>query len=334
MLKKLFVACFLSGVFLSVNVLAQNKESTKKITVGLISTTTQDETKKRWQPLLDALEKRVNVKTELIVSTNYADILKSIQENKVQVAWLSNKLALEAIEDGKAAIFVQMVKLDGSRGYKSVLITPASNPIQKLDDVLAKRGAYSFSNGDPKSTSGFLVPSYYVFAKNKATPEQVFNKILSGNHKSNFMAVARGEVDVATNNTEDLERFKTEMPDQFRKIRVFWESPLIPNDPLLYRTDLSLDLRTRLQEFFVNYGKNGTNEEAKVLKDILGLSGFKVSNNVQLKPIADIELFNALHSGWYDEKLTPEQRQKNFDALMARFGKLGVLLELDRGRTH
>ncbi|RJF92068.1 phosphate/phosphite/phosphonate ABC transporter substrate-binding protein [Noviherbaspirillum saxi] len=225
-----------------------------------------------------------------------------------------------------------MVKLDGSRGYKSVLITSAKKPINKLDDVLLNRGIYSFSNGDANSTSSFLVPGYYAFAKNKATPEQIFKSVVSGSHKRNFLAVASGEVDVTTNNTEDLERFKQEMPEQFEKIRVFWESPLVPHDPLLYRADLPKALKAKIQDFFIGYGKENNVNEMKVLNNILGLSGFKASNNAQLHPIADIERFNALHSSWQNEKLTPEQRQKRFEEVTARFGRLGAMLKLDRGR--
>ena len=44
-------------------------------------------------------------------------------------------------------------------GYWSVLIVNKDSPINNLNDMLAKRKELTFGNGDPNSTSGFLVPA-------------------------------------------------------------------------------------------------------------------------------------------------------------------------------
>lgn len=312
--------------------LAQAAESPSKLVVGLISTTTADETRKQWKPLLDDLSKSLGMPVEAVASTNYADIVTGLREGRIQLAWMSNKLALEAVEGEKAQVFVQFIKLDGSLGYKSLLITPQASPIKSLEDVLGKKGSFSFMNGDPKSTSGFLVPSYYVFARNKIKPETQFAKVISGNHKTNFMAVAKGEVDLATNNTEDMEKFKKDFPEEFKKVRIVWQSTLIPNDPMLYRADLSEGLKVKLEKFFLAYGKNPA--QLKTLEQIHGLSGFKRSTNAQLIPIADLELFTQLRKNQDDEKKSALEKQQAFEAITARFGKLGAVLQLDRNRQR
>ena len=326
---------FLSAILLFLSCcshLAAAAESPSKIVVGLISTTTTDETRKQWKPLLDDLSKSIGVQVDAVASTNYADIVNGVREGRIQVAWLSNKIGLEAVEGDKAQVFVQFIKLDGSLGYKSLLIVPQNSPIKSLEDIIAKKGSYSFMNGDPKSTSGYLVPSYYVFARNKITPESQFAKVLSGNHQKNFLAVAKGEVDVATNNTEDMEHFKKDFPEEFKKVRIIWQSTLIPNDPMLYRNDLPESLKAKIEKFFLAYGKNPA--QLKTLEQIHGLSGFKRSTNAQLIPIADLELFTQLRKNQDDEKKSATEKQQAFEAITARFGKLGAVLQLDRNRTR
>lgn len=308
-------------------------EVPSKIMVGLIATTTAEETRKVWKPLLDDLAKSIGQPVDSIASTNYADIVGAIREGKVQIAWMGNKVALEAIESEKAQIFAQFIKLDGSLGYKSLLITPQASTIKSLEDVVRTKGTYSFMNGDPKSTSGYLVPSYYVFARNKITPEGQFAKVSIGNHQKNFLAVAKGEVDLATNNTEDMEKFKKDFPEEFKKIRIVWQSTLIPNDPMLYRSDLPESLKTKIEKFFLAYGKPNAGQ-MKTLEQIHGVSGFKRSTNAQLIPIADLELFNLLRKNQDDEKKSSAEKQQAFEAITARFGKLGAVLQLDRNRTH
>ncbi len=333
LLKTVLVLCSMITSCLTSCAFAKDDDAPRKITIGLIATTTAEDTQKRWQPVIDDFAKYTKMDVRTVVSTNYNEILAGLKSNTIQVAWLSSKIALAAVEDNQSTVFAQMVKQDGSRGYNSVLITPAKSPIKSFDDILANKGIYSFYDGDKSSTSGYLVPAYYAFAKNKVEPERLFKTITVGNHKKNLQAVIDGQVDVATNNTEELDRLKIESPEQFSKLRVIWSSPLIPNDPLLYRKDLPNAAKARIEDFFVTYGKSkNPASQPDVLKKILGLSGFQHSTDAQLKPIADLTMFGLLRSNMYDAKLSTVQKQKAFEDITARFGKLSMALEMARIR--
>ena len=64
--------------------------------------------------------------------------------------------------------------------------------------MLANAKSLTFGNGDPNSTSGYLVLGYYVFAKNNVDPGQAFKRTLNSSHEVNALAVANKQVDVAT----------------------------------------------------------------------------------------------------------------------------------------
>jgi phosphonate transport system substrate-binding protein len=149
----------------------------------------------------------------------------------------------------------------------------------------------TFSNGDPNSTSGFLVPSYYVFSKNKVDPKTMFKAVRGANHEANALAVANKQIDVATNNSETLGRIKDRMPEKASMIKVIWTSPLIPSDPMVIRSDLDPAVKTKIKDFFYGYGSNDT--EKATLMQLQKITGFKVSSNDQLKPIRQLELFKA-----------------------------------------
>jgi phosphonate transport system substrate-binding protein len=266
---------------------------TPGITLGIIAAgATVEQTLEIWKPLTDALSKELQTPVRAVASKNYADISSGIKEGKIQVAWINNKLAVDLVETEQAQIFAQMVRLDKTRGYKSVLIVPKNSPINAVADALGQPGVYTLGLGAKNSTSGYLVPYYYVFQKAKIDPAKHFKSVTHGTHRENFLAVAEGRADMGTNNTEDLPRFQAELPDKFAQIKVIWESPLIPNDPLVYRKDLPAATQQRIKKFFIAYGK--TEAEKATLKSINGLSGFVASSNHQLRPIVDLELFDAL----------------------------------------
>ena len=188
----------------------------KEINFGIISTESQQNLRATWGPVLDDMAGYTGLKVNAFFAPDYAGIIEAMRFNKVQVAWYGNKSAMEAVDRADGEVFVQTVDVEGNPGYWSLLVTRADSPLNKLEDVLKCDKSLNFGNGDPNSTSGFLVPSYYVFAQNNVTPQDCFKRVVSANHETNLLAAANGQVDVATNNTENLRRIELAKPDQGR----------------------------------------------------------------------------------------------------------------------
>lgn len=260
------------------------------INFGIISTETTQNLKADWQPLIDDMVKQTGMKVTAFFAPDYAGIIEGMRFNKVQVAWLGNKSAMEAVDRSNAEVFAQMVNADGTQGYYSHLIVHQDSAIKTLDDVLKNGKSLSFGNGDPNSTSGFLVPGFYVFAKNKVDAKSFFKVVRSANHETNALAVANKQVDIATNNSENLDKIKDRQPEKFKDIRIVWTSPLIALDPLVMHKELPAAAKEKIKSFFYNYGKTDIREK-EILMKISKLSGFKTSTNAQLIPIRELDLF-------------------------------------------
>src|SRR3546814_19079916 len=84
------------------------------------------------------------------------------------------------------------------------MIANKDSKINSLEDVLKCDKSLTFSNGDTNSTSGFVIPGYYVWGLNGKTPEDCFSRVVNSHPEGNAMAVASGKIDVATNNTESI----------------------------------------------------------------------------------------------------------------------------------
>ena len=261
------------------------------INFGIISTESTQNLKQDWEPLIKDMEKQTGMKVTAFFAPDYAGIIEGMRFNKVHVAWLGNKSAMEAVDRASGEVFAQMVNADGSQGYYSHLIVHKDSPHNTLDDILKNGKSLSFGNGDPNSTSGFLVPGFYVFAKNQIDPRTHFRVSRSANHEANALAVANKQVDVATNNSENLEKVQNRYPEKFNDIKIVWTSPLIALDPLVMRKDIPAASKAKLKQFFYNYGKTDAREK-EVLMKISKLSGFKESTNTQLLPIRQLDLFS------------------------------------------
>jgi phosphonate transport system substrate-binding protein len=283
-------------------------QEVKELNFGFISTEASQNLRSDWQPLLDDMSRKLGVKVNAFFASDYAGIIEGMRFNKVHLAWFGNKSAMEAVDRAGGEVFAQMVNADGTQGYYSHLIVNKSSPYKSLDDVLKNAKNLSFGNGDPNSTSGFLVPSYYVFAQNKLDPKTAFKVMRSANHESNALAVANKQVDVATCNSEAMEKIKDRLPEKFSEIRVVWSSPLIPLDPLVIRKDLPEPMKQKVKDFIYNYGKTDPREK-DVLMKISKLSAFKPSSNAQLIPIRQLELFKERNKFEADATMPATERQ-------------------------
>lgn len=299
-----------------------------EINFGIISTESTTNLKRQWLPFLEDMEEQMGMTVNPFFAPDYAGVIEAMRFGKVTVAWFGNKSAMEAVDRAGAEIFAQQVKTDGTIGYYSVVLVPKNSPIDGLDDLLACDGSLDFGMGDPNSTSGFLVPSFYVFAENGADPKTCFKTVRNANHETNLMAVANEMVDAATNNSEQMARAKKSAPEAYANIREIWRSPLIPGDPITYRHDLSREFKDRIRAFFLAYGRIGPNAEAErqVLAGISdGLGPFHNSDNRQLYPIRQLALFKDKIKLENDDRLDADEKQAKIAEIDGKLGVLAVL---------
>lgn len=284
------------------------------INFGIISTESTQNLKADWQPLLDDMEKQTGLKVKAFFAPDYAGIIEGMRFNKVQVAWLGNKSAMEAVDRANGEVFAQMVNADGTQGYYSHFVVSKDSPLTSLDDVLKNGKSLSFGNGDPNSTSGFLVPGYYVFAKNKIDAKTHFKTVRSANHETNALAVANKQVDVAVTNSETMGKLQERQPEKAQAIRIIWTSPLIPLDPLVLNKGVPDATKQKIKNFFVNYAKTDAREKAIVMQ-LSKLSGFKASSNDQLIPIRQLDLFGKRNKIESDSTLSDADKKAQIAAI-------------------
>ncbi|MDO6688078.1 MULTISPECIES: phosphonate ABC transporter substrate-binding protein [unclassified Agarivorans] len=290
------------------------------INFGIISTESQQNLKTTWTPFLEAMEEKTGFKVKAFFAPDYAGIIQGMRFDKVDVAWYGNKSAMEAVDRAGGEIFAQTVDASGNPGYWSVLVTHKDSPLNTLEDVITKRSELTFGNGDPNSTSGFLVPSYYVFAQNNISVSD-FKRSMNSGHEANALAAAAKQVDVATGNTENMDRLEITAPKKFEQLKVIWKSPLIPSDPIVWRKNLPESVKGEVYDFFMEYGTSGDAKELAVL-EALQWAPFKASSDLQLLPIRQLVLFKNRIVTENDSKMSKAEKAAELAVIDAQLADL------------
>lgn len=234
------------------------KEWPAKIKLGLIPTEGGADIIKRFQPLIDHLEKTMEVEVEPFSASDYAGIITAMEHKHIDFAYFGPKSYVEAsARAGAQALALERDK-EGELGYYGVILVRKDSPIMTLDDAINNDRTFCFT--DPNSTSGCLVPSVLFYRDLKTPPEKLFREVsFSGSHGASILAVKNGKVEVAATNNIDLDRMTEKGAASEDDFRIIWRSELIPGAPMCGRKDLPESLKAAFTGALMsfNYDKVG-----------------------------------------------------------------------------
>lgn len=200
----------------------------------------EDETRlqKRFQAVADYLAEELEVDVRFVPVKSYAAAVSAFRNDQVQLAWfgaLSGVQARERVEGSQALaqgaedeeFFTYII------AHKSTGLEPDSGLTDAMRDM-------TFTFGSKGSTSGRLVPEYYLREKFGEAPDEVFSRVgYSGNHSRTASLVASGAYQLgAVNYTvweTELEAGNIDPDDAF----VVYKTPRYPNYQWSIRGDVN-----------------------------------------------------------------------------------------------
>ncbi|MFZ5670301.1 MAG: phosphate/phosphite/phosphonate ABC transporter substrate-binding protein [Pseudomonadota bacterium] len=266
------------------------------ITFSILSTESAQNMESYWAPILADMEKQTGLEVKPFFSSNYSALIEAMRFKQTDLGWFSNQSGLEAVRRSNGEVFARTFDPSGTDGYKSLIIVPRDSPIHTLDDLLKCDRTLNFGMGDKKSTSGTLAPMTYVFIPRGKKPETCFKTVLTANHQANLFAVAAGRLDAATNNSTAVRLNAERQEGQAEKIRIIWDSPVLPEDPIVWRKDLDPAVKEKIRQFFLTYGQ-GEGAEAERQRALLAkisIGGFRPADDTHLLVVREMEATEAL----------------------------------------
>ena len=214
------------------------------------------------QCLIDKLPAALGVKeVQLFPAADYDGVIQGLLGGTLDVAGLgASGFAAVYLQDPDAVEpFLTNVQTDGSTGYYSVALALADSGITSIEQAEGKKLGWA----DPDSTSGYLIPKVTLpEAIGGADPEEFFETSFNGGHENNVLALLDGKVDVAVTWASGVGEFSEgytsgnvrSMVDKgmldMEDVVQVWQSPLIPNGPLVMRTDLPQEMKDKIVAFY------------------------------------------------------------------------------------
>ncbi|AFY37590.1 phosphonate ABC transporter, periplasmic phosphonate binding protein [[Leptolyngbya] sp. PCC 7376] len=286
-----------------------NPELQRELKFGILTTKSEEELLPRWQPFLADLTEALGIPVKPFFALQYSSLIEAMRSGVIQIAWFGGKTYIEAATVADARAFALTVSDKGSRGYYAHLIArgdrlwlQAAQGESPSSYLLEQGKDLTFAFNDVNSTSGYLVPMYYLFSQNGIDPLTHFQEVsFLGNHEATALAIAEQKIDVATNNSEALQRFANRYPEEDKTIRIIWTSPFIPADPIAYDDKLPDDLKEKIRNFFYGY------DDQAILQS-LNWSGFDAATDADWHPIRELNIGKQILDIEQNESITLEEK--------------------------
>jgi phosphonate transport system substrate-binding protein len=244
--------------------------------VSMIPTTDPSKALRENQPLLAYWQKQTGRVPELTIPTSYAAVVEALVNDKVDIAYLGGFTYVQA--SARAGV-KPLVQRSIDQQFHSVFITQTNSRIHSLADL---HGHFVF--GDVNSTSGHLMPLYYM-QQEKVDPEVIKNSSYSGAHDATALAVANGKAEAGAMDEQVYKKMTANGQLKPGVVRVFYTTP--PFFDYVWVADKNLD--PRVAEAFAGSMKalNAANPDQKALLDLLNAKDYVVANDADYQKLRD-----------------------------------------------
>ena len=245
---------------LALTLLPLSGAAEEPLRVSAIPDESPTELLRKFEPLGKYLERELGRPVKFTPVTDYAATVEGLAAGKLDLVWYGGFTFVQARKRTGTAI--PLVQREEDSHFHSKFIVPAASKAQKLQDL---KGA-SFAFGSVSSTSGHLMPRYFLL-QNGIDPDKDFAKVAySGAHDVTAKWVEAGKVDAGALNESIWQRLLDEKKIDPSKVRVLWTTPDYYDYNWTVRGDLDPKVVEKLRAAFL--ALDPANPEHKKILDL------------------------------------------------------------------
>lgn len=253
--SKGFLAIGLAAMAATGTAVAQECKNPDALRFSMIPTEETTQELNLYKPLVETLKEATGKPIEFYLPTSYASVVEAMLNGWVDIGMHGpNSYVIAREKDPSLEVFATYAKHKGhfqeeGPGYKAVLVARADSD---FSDVEAIKGSV-IGLTDPASTSGNLLPRV-GFTKEIGMPlEDYFSRVVyTGGHDLSAVAVFEKKVDAAFVATHRLDNVIDRELATMDDYRVLWSSPVIPQDPFVYSSNLCDEIKEQIKGAFLS----------------------------------------------------------------------------------
>ena len=297
-MKKVFFIGLVLSIILVACAPAAAEQEVETFVIGAIPDQDPDLLQRRFGLLSEYLNEELGVPVEYIPVTDYAASVTAFRVGDLDMVWFGGLTGVQArlqVDDAQA-----ILQRDGDDQFHSVFIANADSGLEPIDDVsdLSQLEGHRFTFGSESSTSGRLMPQYYLGQAGVELSEFKGEAGFSGSHNTTIELVEAGSYEAGSLN-EQVWLSSVESGDvDLERVQVIWRTPAFYDYHWVIRPDVveryGDDFITRVSQAFTQLDID--NPDHKEILDLFSAQAFIVTedgNYLQIESVGqEIGLIN------------------------------------------
>ncbi|MCA9754808.1 MAG: putative selenate ABC transporter substrate-binding protein, partial [Candidatus Eisenbacteria bacterium] len=196
------------------------------------------ELRAKYDPVAAHLSSVLGFPVEYVPSADYGASVEMFKNGDVQLAWFGGLTGVQARQAVPGARAIVQGKEDPE--YYSYFIANASTGLAPSDDFPMDIAKYKFTFGSQSSTSGRLMPEYYIRQHSGKSPTEFFTHEFgfSGSHDKTVEQVANGTYEVGACNYGTYDKMVADGKVDPAVCKIIWKTPTYADYNFTARPDI------------------------------------------------------------------------------------------------
>jgi phosphonate transport system substrate-binding protein len=238
---------------------------------------------KRFGKIVDYLSEKLGVEVKYIPVKDYAGSVQSFKNNEVQLAWFGGLSGVKARLAVPGSVAIAQGVEDPE--FMSYFIANVSTGLSFAEEFPKGIKGKTFTFGSKGSTSGRLMPEYFIRQSFSQTPRDVFSRVgFSGDHSKTLALVQSGSYEVGAMNFKVWKKEVDAGRVDPAKVQVIWRTPTYPDYNWTIRGDVD---KTYGEGFIKKVQQALVDLQDRAILDAFPRARFIPADNSMFKPVLD-----------------------------------------------
>lgn len=183
------------------------------------------ELQQRFAPFVDYLTQELGVEVQYVPARDYQALVEMFRNGEIMLAWFGGLTGVQARAAVPGARAIAQGQADPN--YFSYVIANKSTGLSLSETFPTAIADHTFTFGSVSSTSGRLMPEYFIRENTGKSPADFFTKHFgfSDSHDKTCELVESGRFEVGVVNYKVYDRRVAEGKTDPEKCRVIWRTP-------------------------------------------------------------------------------------------------------------
>lgn len=249
--------------------------------IGLVPEQDLFTQKKRYQPLFDYLEKKLDIRIETQILSRYGNLVDNFNQLKLDAAFFGSFTGALAIKKLGIIPLVRPHHSEGLSSYYGMIFVRKQSGIRSAKEMYGKRMVFV----DRATTAGYLLPLDYFKQSGISDYTTWFaDYYFAGTHEDAILEVLKGYADVGAAKNTIFYQLARNNPQILDNLEILATSPHVPENTLCVRSDLSDGLTTLLLEHLLSMHQT---PEGRMALNAVGIQHFIPTTVEDFQPVFD-----------------------------------------------